>query len=80
MSSSDAGASAANPTVNVNGVDVVARPPRTAAQQEYLDAVAEQAEQAIDVLEDRIAGLQEALTAAKAEAGRARAEAQDGEN
>ncbi len=75
MSNSDAGAHAYNPGVLVNGKEITPVAPRTSAQQAYLDAIAEQAEAAIEVIEGQIAGLQERLTEAKTEAKRARAEA-----
>lgn len=80
MSNSEAGAAAFNPAVKVNGEEVTAKQPRTSAQQEYLDAIAEQSEQAIGAIEDQIAGLQQRLTEAQAEAKRARAEADSEEN
>lgn len=80
MSNSEAGAAAFNPTVLVNGVDAAPRPPRSAAQQQYLDAIAEQAEQAVEAIKGKVAGMQVSLATAEAEADRARAEAQDGVN
>ena len=80
MSSSNAGAHAYNPGVLVDGEPATLVVPRTSAQQEYLDAMAEQADRSVVLIEAKIAGMQESLTAAKAEAKRARAEAQSEEN
>ncbi len=77
MSSSNAGAAAFNAGVQINGETVTPKPPRTAAQQDYLDELAEQAKQAVPKIEAQIEGLNATLVAAKAEAKRARAEAQD---
>jgi hypothetical protein len=76
VSSSDAGAAAYNPGVQVNGADVVMPEPRTSGQQAYLDAVAADAEKAVTTIEEKLAGMQESLTAAKAAAKQARADAQ----
>jgi hypothetical protein len=80
MSTSSAGTHAYNPGVLLNGVPLAVRAARSVQQQAYLVAIADQAEAAIQVIEDRIAGLEEALKAAKAEAKRARAEAQEEES
>lgn len=77
MSSSEAGAHAYNPAVLVNGEQITPKAPRTATQQEYLNAVAEQSEQAVDSIKEKIVGMQASLKAAEADAQRARAEAQD---
>ena len=76
MSTSAAGAQAYNPGVTSDGVDIV-RPTRTPEQQAYLDAIAEQAQNAVEVIEAKIAGMQASLKTAKAEAKRARADAQN---
>lgn len=76
MSSSDAGAAAYNAGVQVNGKDVVMPEPRTSEQQAYLDAVADDAAKAVTVIEEKLAGMQESLKAAKATAKQARADAQ----
>lgn len=47
-------------------------------QQRYLDAVAEQSEQAVQAIEAKIAGMQETLKTAKADAKTARAAARKG--
>ncbi len=80
MSSSSAGAAAFNAGVRVNGEDVIMPVPWTKEQQAYLDAVADDAENAITVVEEQIAGMQESLKARKVEAERARAEAKGGVN
>lgn len=80
MSSSSAGAAAFNAGVKVDGKEFTPVPPRTSEQQAYLDAIAEQAEQSVAAIEEKLAGMRESLVAAKAEAKRARAEARDGVN
>jgi hypothetical protein len=76
VSSSDAGAAAFNAGVQVNGKDVVMPAPRTSGQQAYLDAVADDADKAVTTIEEKLAGMQESLKAAKAAAKQARADAQ----
>ncbi len=51
---------------------------RTAAQQAYLDNVVDEAEKAVGVVEQMIADLEKSLAGRKAEAKRARAEADNG--
>lgn len=77
MSSSEAGAHAYNPAVLVNGEEITPTPPRTSQQQEYLDALADQTERAVESIKEKLAGMQESLKAAKSEAERARADARN---
>ncbi len=79
MSSSEAGAHAYNPGILVNGEPVTLVPPRTSAQQVYLDTVADEAEAAVAVIVDKIAGMQDSLAEAKKRAEQARRDAQEGE-
>lgn len=53
-------------------------PQRTPAQQEYLDTVADDAEKAVDTVQQMIDDWTESLAGRKAEAERARAEAENG--
>ncbi len=74
MSASKAGGAAHDAEV----VAVDNAPGRTPQQQAYLDNVADEAEKAVGVVEKMIEDLYESLTDRKAEAERARAEADNG--
>lgn len=54
------------------------QPGRTAAQQDYLDRVADEAAKAVDTVQQMIDDWTESLAGRKAEAERARAEAENG--
>lgn len=74
MSSSNTGAAAFNATALVDGEP--AKPPRTSEQQMYLDTLAVEAETAVSVIEEKIAGMRQALDAARERAVQARREAE----
>jgi hypothetical protein len=80
VSSSDAGAAAFNPGVLANGEPLTPVVPRTSQQQAYLDAIADEAEGAVEALEKKLAGMQESLAAAKERAEQARRDAQEESN
>lgn len=71
MSTANGGASASNASVNTT--------PRPGYAQDYLDTYADECDLAVQVIEEKLAGIKESLAAAKAEAKRARAEARKGD-
>lgn len=74
MSASQAGGAALNAAV----VAEDSTTGRTEAQQAYLDAVADDAERAVETVEQMIADLQDSLADRRAEVQRARVEADNG--
>lgn len=74
MSASEAGGAAHNAGVVTD--DNTAG--RTEQQQQYLDAVADEAEKAVDTVQQMIQDWTESLATRQAEARRARAEADEG--